>query len=344
MSLADDLRHEFGLKISAILAPLLRGNDARICLIDPPGYSNVGDSAILLGQLDYLEKHHPQAKLSFYDVGSYTPKADRYIDEANILLLNGGGNFGDLWPAHHGIRKEILRNFRHKKVVQLPQSISFSDAAELRETQALVDNHPDFHLIVRDTKTYEFALKTFDCSVSLCPDMAFAMRPNRRRPARADFQCLLRSDKEVAADHAAIQKTLGVLGATFETDDWLIDPQTLVRRLDRRLNHITRNNPALTAPFRSQMLWTRSIYARQRVDYGLGLLSRGRYVVTDRLHAHILSSLMDIPNFVFDSLDGKISAYHATWMAGRAQAWMVRSPAALKRRIADVVELAAQAA
>jgi pyruvyl transferase EpsO len=344
MRLADDLRNELGSKINAILAPLLHGNDARICLIDPPGHPNVGDCAILLGELDYLERHHPHSKLSFYDVDSYTPRADKYINEANILLIHGGGNFGDIWPHHHEIRKTILRNFRHKKVVQLPQSIKFSDEAELRETQKLIEQHPDFHLIVRDTKSYEFARKTFSCEVSLSPDMAFAMRPIQRAPASVDFHCLLRTDKEVAADHWAIKKTLTSLGATFAIDDWLSDPATFSRRLDHRLKFTTRENPALTAPFQSQMLAARRNYARRRLDYGISLLSRGRYVVTDRLHAHILSSLLDIPNFVFDSFDGKISALHRTWTAGRTLAWMVNSPAELKLQIDNNVERAAQAA
>lgn len=337
---ADDLRTELASKIHNVLEPILAGNIDRACLIDPPGYANVGDSAILLGQLDYLDQHYPDVGTSFYDVGNYTAKADRYIDESTILLLNGGGNFGDLWPQHHEIRKTILRNFRHKRIVQLPQSISFSDAAELQETRTLIKNHPDFHLITRDTKTYEFARHSFDCHVSLCPDMAFAMRPIRRKPPRIDAYGLLRADKEVAADHGAIKQILAAAGATFETGDWLDDPPTFARRLDRRLNLMTRNNPALTAPFRSQMLWARRLYARERLERGVDLLSRGRYVVTDRLHAHILSTLMDIPNFAFDSLDGKVAAFHHTWIAGRARAWMVDSPAALTARIEEATEAA----
>lgn len=341
MGRAGALRSKLGPKIEAVLDPLLRGNDQHICIIDPPGYANVGDSAIFLGQLDYLEEHHPRAKVSFYDVGNYSARADRYIDESSILLMNGGGNFGDLWPAQHEIRKTVLRKFRHKKLVQFPQSISFSDRDELRETQRLADAHPDFHLIVRDEKSYAFALNNFGCEVSLAPDMAFAMRPMQRKPAQRDVQCLLRADKEVAADHDAITAALTGLGASFAVDDWLGDPPTLARRIDRKLNVITRSNPSLTAPFRSQMMWARRLYARQRLEVGISLLSRGRYVVTDRLHAHILSSLLDIPNFVFNSLDGKVAAFHATWMGGHASARMVQSPAALKEALSERIGLGA---
>ncbi len=54
--------------------------------------------------------------------------------------------------------------------------------------------------------------------------------------------------------------------------------------------------------------------ARDRLDRGLSLLSRGRTVVTDRLHAHILATLLGIlSNFVADNSYGKISEFAATW-------------------------------
>jgi Polysaccharide pyruvyl transferase len=49
----------------------------------------------------------------------------------------------------------------------------------------------------------------------------------------------------------------------------------------------------------------RQQYAMQRLVYGIDLLSKGAIVVTDRLHAHILCCLLNIPHFVFDSLGGK---------------------------------------
>lgn len=344
MTASSDLRDELGSKISEELAPLLRGYDTHVCLIDPPGYPNVGDSAIFMGELDYLEAHHPRAKLSFFDTDSYTPKAHRHIEDASVILLNGGGNFGDLWMHHQELRKAILRNFPHKRVVQLPQSITFAGEAELNETKALIARHSDFHLMVRDTRSQAFALKHFDCPVILCPDMAFAMRPIQRKAPSVDVHCLLRQDKEAASDHAAILAALTELKVTFGTEDWLDDPATFARRLDRKLNLLTRDNPGLTASFRPQLLWARRFYARERMDYGVSLLSRGRYVVTDRLHAHILSTLMGVPNFVFDSFDGKVSAFHETWVKGRADAWMVGSPAELKQRIGEVVGPVARAA
>jgi pyruvyl transferase EpsO len=330
---AAELRKELNAQIEAVLGPLLSGRSEHICVIDTPDHPNVGDCAILLGELDYFARQHPASRLSHYDVHSYSANANKFIDQASVLMIHGGGNFGDIWPRHHQLRLLALESFRHKPIVQLPQSICFDSADELKRTQKMIQEHPDFTLLVRDAKSQAFAEQHFECRVILCPDMAFAMAPIRRKPASTDVFCLLRTDKEVVADHAAIARELEDSDRRSEICDWLDDPITLTKRIDSRLKRMTHVRPDRMAPFRTAALRVRQAYARQRLAYGVDLLSRGEVVVTDRLHAHILSSLLDIPNFFFDSYDGKISALYHTWTEGRAEATPVRSVAELSQHL-----------
>src|SRR3546814_2699367 len=53
--------------------------------------------------------------------------------------------------------------------------------------------------------------------------------------------------------------------------------------------------------------------AQWRLRRGISMLSQGRVIVTDRLHAHILSLLLDIPQVVLDNMYGKVSAFAAQW-------------------------------
>ncbi len=46
---------------------------------------------------------------------------------------------------------------------------------------------------------------------------------------------------------------------------------------------------------------------------GCDILSRGRVVVTDRLHGHLLALLMDIPHVVLDNSYGKLRTMYETW-------------------------------
>jgi exopolysaccharide biosynthesis predicted pyruvyltransferase EpsI len=325
-----DLQTQLRGQIDEILAPLVAGHEEHICIIDPPNQPNVGDNAILLGELDFLARHFPNARLSFTEADGYSPEADPLVEEATLLLIHGGGNFGDLWERHHRIRMRILDRFPHKRIVQLPQSIHFDNPDTMRATADAIQRQSAFTLLVRDKRSLDFAQRHFKCDVRLSPDMAFAMQPRAREAAKINVFCLLRTDKEAVVDRSAVFEAVQSVGRSCELGDWLVDSQTLIRRLDKKLTGWTQNAPLVMAPFQSVALRVREHYARQRVDYGRVLLSRGRTVVTDRLHAHILCCLLGIPNLIFDSYDGKISAFFECWTRDRFEASLINSPQNLR--------------
>jgi len=333
--LSYNIRLHLNQVIEQALLPLVSKASEHICIIDPPGHPNVGDSAILLGELDFIVRYFPAARLSYYDVDSYSPGADRFVEEATILLIHGGGNFGDIWPHHHSLRMRILDRFPHKPIVQLPQSIHFDHERELRSTATAIRRQSNFTLMVRDQNSFDYARRHFECKVVLSPDMAFAMQPITRKRPSVDHFCLLRTDKEALVNRGLIHDALAATGRSFELRDWLDEPRDLVARVDSRLKRLTGRLPAITAPFRSAAMHLRQRYAMQRLSYGVDLLSQGTTVVTDRLHAHILCCLLGIPHYVFDSYDGKISAFHATWTKEYAEGQLISSPAELASKISQ---------
>lgn len=324
MNILADLR----ARIDQIVPEKL-GKQEHICIIDPPDHPNVGDCAILLGELDFIRRHYPHAKVTFYDWDNYNADLDRFIEKASVLLLHGGGNFGDIWIDHQNFRNRVLERFKHKKTVQMPQSISFSDKSQQDITARLIASHSDFTFLVRDEKALRFAQEHFECETLLCPDMAFAMDPIERRQPDFDVFGLLRTDKEVAADHSAIRASLDEIGMKYAIEDWLDNPDTLTRKMDDFGKRLTRGHPSLAASLQSIIVANRRRYAESRVRHGIKLLSSGKIVVTDRLHAHIMACLLGIPNLVFDSWDGKISAFYKTWTADRAVTKLLHSPADL---------------
>jgi pyruvyl transferase EpsO len=68
--------------------------------------------------------------------------------------------------------------------------------------------------------------------------------------------------------------------------------------------------------WRSLLVRTYGPLAKRRLRRGLRVLARGRVVITDRLHGHILSLMMGVPHVVLDNTYGKISSFHRTWTAG----------------------------
>jgi exopolysaccharide biosynthesis predicted pyruvyltransferase EpsI len=319
------LNAKLSKRIDETVAPLIADHAERICIIDPPGYANVGDSAIFLGEMAFLRRNFPEARIDFFDAANYTPACDRFIRDSSVVLLQGGGNFGEIWPRHHAIRMEILNRFPGKRIVQFPQSISFTTQAGIDATARAIERQGNFTLLVRDRNSQAFAEKHFPCTTLLCPDMAFALGDIDRVPASLDFLCLLRQDKEVAADHSRLLQVLAELGGSLDVADWIEAPHSHLGRRDKALARTWRRFPWTIGFTRSFAFRLRERYARERLAFGLGLLSRGSMVITDRLHAHVLCCLLGVRHLLFDSLDGKVSALYEAWTKGAGNARLVRS-------------------
>jgi pyruvyl transferase EpsO len=321
----QSLNAQLSQRIDETVAPLIAGRAERICIIDPPGYANVGDSAIFLGELAFLRRNFLEARIDFFDTNNYTPACDRFIREASIILLQGGGNFGEIWPRHHKIRMEILERFPGIPIIQFPQSISFTTQAGIDATARAIERQGSFTLLVRDRKSQAFAEQHFSCRTLLCPDMAFALGDLARAPASLDFLCLLRQDKEVIADHTRLLQVLAGLGGSLDVADWIEAPWSQLGRRDNALGKAWRKLPWTIGFTRSIAFRLRERYARERLAFGLGLLSRGSVVITDRLHAHVLCCLLGVRHLLLDSLDGKVSALYEAWTQGAKTARLVSS-------------------
>ncbi len=281
---------------AALLALYRRhvGPGQAYALLDFPDHANVGDSAIWLGELALLREvtgRDPDHVATWDGFDATTFRRDC---PSGVVFLHGGGNLGDIWPHHQLFRERVLRDVREFRVVQLPQSIHFRDPARIVPFVDAVAAHPDFHLYVRDRRSLGWATAHLACPVDLAPDSAFALGPQARRgPADCDLLMLLRTDDERVAGIAADRPGAVVV-------DWLADDIVPV------------------APPGETQAAAFERMATARVERGLRLLSRGREIVTDRLHGHILAMLLGIPHTALDNDYGKLSAYIGCWTAGCA--------------------------
>jgi pyruvyl transferase EpsO len=139
--------------------------------------------------------------------------------------------------------------------------------------------------------------------------MAFGLGPlQRRAQATNDILWLARTDHE-AADHRVL------LGPDVERADWLADERTWRLRASARAKAFLVRHPRRAAGAWRLLANLQRSVARERLERGLRLLSKGRVVVTDRLHGHILSMLMDIPQVLLDNSYGKLRGFYDAWTA-----------------------------
>jgi exopolysaccharide biosynthesis predicted pyruvyltransferase EpsI len=295
------------------------GAGAPFCLLDFPDHGNVGDTAIWLGAMAYFREYRGAEPGYVSSLAAFSEAALRASVPEGPIFIHGGGNFGDLWPRHHEFREHVLERFRDREIIQLPQSIHFEHPERVARTAHAIARHGRFRLFVRDQSSYEFATANFDCEVRLCPDMAFFLGAlDRQDPPEVDVFYLMRTDKE-----RALGAPTGRPGYTSRVADWLTENRLSIQA--HKLSGIAR---ALRGGRLDRIALRSARYdaaGRARMVRGCRLLSSGRVVITDRLHAHILSLLLGIPHAVLDNSYGKLRRFLDVWTGEAAGVYRASS-------------------
>ncbi len=297
-------------KLKNTVAPLLEGYE-KVALVDFPHHPNVGDSAIWLGEIELLSQLGIEPCYTC-DIHTYHPNTlRRAIGPDGLILIHGGGNFGDIWPYHQRLREQVVQDFPDHPIVQLPQSIQFNESSALERARRIFDAHPRFTLVCRDQHSHRFSQEHFQCRTLLAPDAAFFLDLAALRASPDhDVMYLARSDVERPATPLLDGKHTDL---RILRSDWLQETPTWIDRLaatlTRQLNLRPRLNPILRKPTSA----TYTPVAWNNVRRGCRLLSRGRVVVSDRLHAHILCILMGIPHCFLDNNYGKNRRFWTSW-------------------------------
>ncbi|EPY53266.1 pyruvyl transferase Pvg1 [Schizosaccharomyces cryophilus OY26] len=281
----------------------------KVALIGFPDHPNKGDSAIYVAERKLLEALDIEivyicSSESDYSASELKPIVQETSPEEFAFTFHGGGNFGDLYPDHQQLREIVIRDFPKGRFISFPQSIWYNDETVLQETAKLYGDHPQIQLAFRDRQSYQTGVNGFgkDNEIILTPDIVFFLGMltdiREKTPITSDVLILARLDREGGQEHSSeslYHEGLSSANVTYSVEDWLNwDPEDV-------------NKPGATFDIKGQ----------SRFVSGAQFLASHKAVITDRLHAHILSTLMGVPHIVVeDSKMGKITNYHNTWLHG----------------------------
>lgn len=292
-----------------------------VALVNFPNHGNPGDPAIWLGTRSLLAElgvriGYASAHWDF-DAGSLRDA----VGDAPVLL-NGGGNFGDLYAGQQETRVQVLRSLRSNPVVQLPQSVHFADPANEAAMAALLQGHPDFRMMVRERTAERIARERLGVEPVLSPDHALGLGPRvRTGPPTVPILWLTRvpGDPEYV-DHGeptarGVRRVEWLHGVAEDEARW-----DALGRLALGLNRAVR---AGWSPGSRGMGVRHGVAERTYVPLawrwvrrGMELLSSAQVVVTDKLHGHIFCVLLGIPHVVLDNSYGKVSGTLDAWTGG----------------------------
>lgn len=281
---------------------------SRIAYVDIPVYKNVGDLLIYLGTKNWFA----QARLDVIGIWSLKQFTFPDFSRDTIIVAQGGGNMGDIYPEHERFRLELAKRYRHHRIVVLPQTAHFQELeARARSLQAY-RTHANCFIACRDQHSRSMMQEAIGERALLAPDMATMLYPLRPRlglgrTLKGQGTCyLMRTDEEQVAG-----QTPPSLGPRDSIGDWnqlMGMSLRLASRLMIDLDAWARP-PFLRDPFEHR--WEG--LAWRMVARCAARMVRHERIVTSRLHGHIMALLLDLPNELHDNSYGKNSRYFDTW-------------------------------
>lgn len=312
------------------------GGAVRCALLGYPNHGNPGDHAIWLAAKRLLRRLEVEVTY-VCDWRTYSRNAlATAVESGAVILLTGGGNFGDLWPNTQGLRERVLADFRGVPTVQLPQSIQFNVAENRERTRWLLERHGNVTLMLRDSYSLERAQDWFDVPAQLVPDLAFAapIPADDGAAPVSDIVWVARRDKESvgfeppadAGDVLLCDWMPPPPAGPGSPSDYAAElPPLLIQALDRGASMTALAVDREDVYVRElSLVWDE--LSHQRLALACSVLNRGRIVVTDRLHAHLMALHLGLPSVVADNSYGKLSGTYDTYTEAAPIARWARTP------------------
>jgi pyruvyl transferase EpsO len=317
------------------------GDGVDVALLDVPNQTNVGDSLIWAGEVAYLKSMGLKVRY-ISDIFTFDPEELRRKMPTGVVLLHGGGNFGDLWIGHQRHREEIVSELTEYRIVQLPQSIYFESPERAAQADQVLGKHTDFHLLLRDELSIERAKAQLpSLHPVFCYDMALGYTPPAsKRAPKGSLLIIARKDKEAQSGLAAVREDwipgLAIRSTDWHSEGWLAAKYRFARKimgLQRRL--VRRHKRQRWVPTLPQWAVSRLIVALNEINIAgaLGWYSMADLVVVDRLHAHVLALLLGMDHVVLDNNYRKIGAVFDGYTGQFSTANYVADIAAARSRV-----------
>lgn len=307
------LEEKLGSLKNEIMDTLVSCISGDYVLWDVPYYSNIGDTLIWEGELHFLQSCNRKC----LGQASKETCCFPHFPSGTVILLQGGGNFGDLWREHQEFRLEVIRRYPEHRIIMFPQSVYYENVERMNEDAQEMARHPDLILCARDHPSYALLKENFRNRILLVPDMAFCIPVDYLKQycqqEEDKILFLKREDKELSLGYFYPQN--------IECRDW----PSMEKRMWKMF--LFGKQLGLTLRFKKwgwNYLYRCSSkgidwYARDflrpaLVRTGVEFVSRYHYVYTTRLHVMILSLLLGKKCSFLDNSYGKNSAFYETWL------------------------------
>lgn len=296
--------------INQQLLPLIN-ND--YIYVDLPYYENLGDTLIWEGTLNFMKRIPFKCLYSTNFEYYERPTLDKNV----VIVLQGGGNWGDLWVVHHEFRKRVIMDFPENPIVVLPQSVFYQDKANLKKDVEFYNLYPNVTICVRDKNSYDILSDSLNNQIRLVPDMAFFVNTSNYKLKSVVNNRILfakRNDKEIRDD-----MDLSIIPTNAEIHDWptlevFPEYHKKLEKICRFFCKIDKLFSINTVSYVTDWYW-KYIIRPYNVKTAIRFVDNYSVIYSTRLHISILAILLNKKLYVLDNNYFKTKNYFDTWLS-----------------------------
>ncbi|PPL00252.1 polysaccharide pyruvyl transferase family protein [Parapedobacter indicus] len=267
--------------------------EKRIIVFQTPTHSNIGDHAIAEAQYLFISDNFPDycyIEINQTLMPEFIKKYKQFIRASDILVLHGGGNFGNEYMREENLRRMVVSEFPENKIVIFPQTIYYSEdelgKSELKKTKELFINHKKLILTAREQVSYDLMKTYFPTNkVILTPDIVLYLSKNYLFERQYGLE-VIRADQESILSNRAKDEIHTLLEDNFE--------EVIVSDM-----HIENYGKAYTSKQRAPI-----------VENKFRQFARAKLAITDRLHGMVFATVTGTPCIVFSNYNQKVSGTH----------------------------------
>lgn len=295
-------------KLTGILKIIPSGS--KIIYAEYPVYENIGDLLIMKGTEKFFKDNQIEV-VEKYNYNDFPLNLKLASD--TIIVMQGGGNFGDLYIEPQSLRDRIVKMYPLNKIVLLPQTVEFKNSENEQDTFKLYKEHKNLHFFAREKRTYEKVENNLE-NLYLFPDMAHQLWPLEtkvKKSVSTDILLISRTDGEKNMYEDEIIKKLEKV---YYKTDWpkvVSNNEKIIIKIFVKIFKLNSkiNNKVLRKL--TSKLW--DVYSSYLINKAIKLFNGYNHIVTSRLHGHILALLLNKNNTFINNSYSKNSEYYKAW-------------------------------
>ena len=258
----------------------------RIIIVATPTHGNLGDQAIVYAEKMAVKTICPQCSIIEIENGAFLKCKSiikKLIKSTDIIIIDGGGNLGTLWPWEDDKITDIIATFRQNKIIVFPQTMFYDQSesaiSRIEKNREIYAQARDLTFLLRDRASFEFFVRTFpEIKYKLCPDIVLYLNQKQVFDRKEILLCL-RSDREkyvTEQDVSRLKESLKDQGISVVETDTVIEKSVRAYNRKREL----------------QKKWNE--------------FSSSKLIITDRLHAMIFAFITGTPCIAINNSSKKV--------------------------------------